>query len=160
VPEAPSAETGQPTETLATPPVAAAPVSPVIPQPAPAIEPAAEPAELATLREQAQTLTDQAQAAQQRAEAAELDLARLTVIRTAQLPDTLADRLRGGTTDELTADATALAEIITGLITAATPAARTPAGRPPVEALRPAASARPEPVEDTPEQISRLVWGK
>lgn len=160
MPEAPSAETGQPTETPAAPPAAVVPDAPGTPAPAPVLDPAAEPAELATLREQAQTLTDQAQAAQERAEAAELDLARLTVIRTAQLPDTLADRLRGGTTDELTADATALAEIITGLITAAASPARTPAGRPPVEALRPAASARPEPVEDTPEQISRLVWGK
>ncbi|MGH8919591.1 MAG: hypothetical protein ACRDZY_04460 [Acidimicrobiales bacterium] len=156
MPDAPSAETGQPTDTPAAPATVPAPDAPVIPQPAPA----AEPAELATLREQAQTLTDQAQAAQQRAEAAELDLARLTVIRTAQLPDTLSDRLRGSTAEELTADADALAEIITGLITAATPAPRTPAGRPPVEALRPAASARPEPVQDTPEQISRLVWGK
>ncbi|MDT8910895.1 hypothetical protein [Amycolatopsis sp. PS_44_ISF1] len=155
MPDAPPAETGQPAETPVAAP-AAEPDAPGVPQPAPATE----PAELASLREQAQSLTDQAQAAQQRAEAAELDLARLTVIRTAQLPDSLADRLRGSTTDELTADATALAEIITGLITAATPAPRTPAGRPPVEALRPAASARPEPVEDTPEQISRLVWGK
>ncbi|WP_410673804.1 hypothetical protein [Amycolatopsis sp. cmx-4-68] len=157
MPETPPAEPAQTTETPETPAAPAAPTPPVAQQPAPAAE---QPAELATLREQAQQLTEQAAAAQQRAEAAELDLARLTVIRTAKLPDALASRLTGTTTEELTADATELAGVISALITAAAPPARTTAGRPPVEALRPAASAPAEPVEDTPEQISRLVWGK
>ncbi|WP_326950253.1 hypothetical protein OG439_16585 [Amycolatopsis sp. NBC_01307] len=157
MPDAPSAETGQPADDPAAP---AAPDTPVVGQPAPAAEQADEPAELVSLREQAQQLTEQAAAAQQRAEAAELDLSRLTVIRAAKLPDALASRLSGATTEELTADAAALAEVITALVTAAAPPARSTAGRPPVEALRPAASAPAEPVEDTPEQISRLVWGK
>lgn len=160
MPETPSAEPAQPTETPDTPAAPAAPSPPVVQQPAPATEQPADSAELATLREQAQQLSEQATAAQQRADAAELDLARLTVIRTANLPDALASRLTGTTTEELTADATELAGVISALITAAAPPARTTAGRPPVEALRPAASAPAEPVEDTPEQISRLVWGK
>ncbi|WET76890.1 hypothetical protein P3102_22570 [Amycolatopsis sp. QT-25] len=151
--DAPAAEPGQPTETPAAPAAPAAD-APVVPQQ----RPAAEPAELAALRDQAQQLTEQAAAAQQRAETAELDLSRLTVIRAAQLPDALASRLTGSTAEELTADAAALAEVITTLVAAA-PAPRM-AGLPPVEALRPAASAPADPVEDTPEQISRLVWGK
>ncbi len=160
MPETPSAEPAQTTEPPETPAAPAAPTAPVAQQPAPAAEQPAEPAELTSLREQAHQLTEQAAAAQQRAEAAELDLARLTVIRTAKLPDALASRLTGTTTEELTADATELAGVISALVTAAAPPARTTAGRPPVEALRPAASAPAEPVEDTPEQISRLVWGK
>ncbi|WP_409182947.1 hypothetical protein F9C11_00255 [Amycolatopsis sp. VS8301801F10] len=105
-------------------------------------------------------MTEQAEASKQRAEAAELELARLTVVRTAQLPDALASRLNGTTTDELTADAAELAGVISALVAAAAPPPPTATGRPPVGALRPAASAPAEPVEDTPEQISRLVWGK
>ncbi|MYW96008.1 hypothetical protein G3I59_36745 [Amycolatopsis rubida] len=157
MPEAPAAE---PAQAAAVPADPATPVPPVAAQPEPAAEPPAEPAELATLREQAEQLTEQAAAAKQRAEAAELDLARLTVIRTAQLPDALAARLNGATAEELTADAAELAGVISALVTTAAPPARTATGRPPVEALRPAASAPAEPVEDTPEQISRLVWGK
>lgn len=157
--DAPSAETGQPTDTPAAP--AAPPADPPAgPQDSLAVEQAIEPAELVTLREQAQQLTEQAAAAQQRAEAAELDLSRLTVIRAAKLPDALASRLTGSTTEELTADAAELAEIITALVAAAAPPVRVAAGHPPVEALRPAASAPAEPVADTPEQIRRLVWGK
>jgi len=154
MPEAPASEPIQPAGD--TPAPATAP--PVASQPAPAVGPPADPAELTTLREQAEQLTEQAAAAQHRAEAAELDLARLTVIRTAQLPDALASRLNGTTAEELATDAAALAGVISALVAAAAPPART--GRPPVETLRPAASAPAEPVEDTPEQISRLVWGR
>ncbi|WP_410648163.1 hypothetical protein [Amycolatopsis sp. cmx-4-54] len=143
-------------DTAATAPTTAAP--PPTPRPAAAAEKPAEHPELATLREQAQQLTAQAETAQQRAERAELDLARLTSIRSAHLPDALAARLHGASEDELKADAAALAEIITALIDAAAPPARAATAQP-VEALRPAASAPIEPVEDTPEQISRLVWG-
>ncbi|GAA4527473.1 hypothetical protein [Amycolatopsis samaneae] len=149
-----------PAETTPAAPAAQPEPDTSTPRPAVAVEQPAEPAEVATLREQAQQLTAQAEAAQQRAEAAELDLARLTVVRAANLPDALAARLRGTTEQELAADATALAEVISALVTAAVPAPRAPAGRPPVETLRPAASAPAEPVTDTPEQISRLVWGK
>lgn len=158
---------------------APAPAAPVTPPPAP--QPATgQPTDLgalATLHTQLQELTTRyeqarkdaelAQQHQQRAEQAEGQLARLTVGRTAGLPDVIADRLRGSSEQELTADAAALVAAITAMTIPATtttpPGVSASAAVPglPVEALRPASAVGTAgPVEDTPEQIGRLVWGK
>lgn len=120
--------------------------------------------DLTTRYEQAQQAAQQSAAHQQRAEQAEQQLARLTVARAAGLPDAIADRLRGGTDQELVADAAALVAAITAMTTPAlTPPLVPPATVPglPVEALKPASPVGTAgPVEDTPEQIAQLVWGK
>jgi hypothetical protein len=120
--------------------------------------------ELTTRYEQARKDAELAQQHQQRAEQAEGQLARLTVGRAAGLPDAIADRLRGSSEQELTADAAALVAAIAAMTipTATTPPGVPPAAVPglPVEALRPASAVGTAgPAEDTPEQIGRLVWG-
>lgn len=109
--------------------------------------------QLTELRAQAET----AQLLEQRAALAEGQLTRLTVARAIGLPDQLADRLRGGTEEELTADARRLAELLP-------PAPQAPAAPPqvrPVESLHPAGYGTPaEPLIEDPAAIGRLVFGK
>lgn len=151
-PQTPSADQGgqQP------PPVEQQPATP----PA-AVPPAQDPATLPDWAQQQltelRTQADTAQALGQRAAIAEGQLTRLTVARAIGLPDQLADRLRGSTEEELTADARRLAELLP-------PPAQTPAAPPqvrPVESLHPAGYGTPaEPVVDEPGAIGRLVFGK
>ncbi|GLY51304.1 hypothetical protein [Lentzea sp. NBRC 102530] len=149
-------------------------------QPAPPAAPAQPPAEDpgAALRAQladAQALAARVPELEQRAASAEDLLTRLRVTRAAGLDDTFAERLRGGDESELTADATALAELLAatrvgpatqaatppGSAPASAPAAPLPPGRRPVEALRPASAAPPaESTDDDPAAIARLVFGK
>ena len=166
-----------------TPTTAPAPVAPTTPPP-PAAAPApaapaasasaGDPAEL-TARLAAMTAElDQARTAAARTSElegtteglrrqvaeAEAALSRMTAARAAGLPDQLADRLRGGTAEEMAADATALAALLGGT-TPPAPASAAPTtaqGRP-VETLRPASATAAPPAEDTPEAIARLVWG-
>ncbi|GAY12042.1 hypothetical protein [Pseudonocardia sp. N23] len=62
-------------------------------------------------KSETQRFTEQLADANRRAEEAELGRLRERVARRAQLPDELADRLRGNTEEELTADAKALAAL-------------------------------------------------
>ncbi|GJF06594.1 hypothetical protein [Pseudonocardia sp. D17] len=62
-------------------------------------------------KSEAQRFAEQLADANRRAEEAELGRLRERVARRAQLPDELADRLRGNTEEELTADAKALAAL-------------------------------------------------
>ncbi|XVV06335.1 hypothetical protein ACQPW3_13465 [Actinosynnema sp. CA-248983] len=146
------------------------------PAPAPTAPPAPTPDATATVPAadtRVSELESRAQAAEDRARLAEQQLTRLTVARAAGLPDAFAARLQGADEAALTADATALVELIK---TAAAPAAPTalaaptppapaaaplPPGRRPVESLTPAATtgtdAHDEP--DTPDAIARAVFG-
>lgn len=170
-------------EAATTPP--AAPASPATPPPttpppaAPAAPPApaavaGDPAELTARLAAVTAELDQARTAAARtselestteglrrqAAEAEAALSRMTAARAAGLPDELADRLRGGTAEEMAADAAALAALLGGT-TPTGPASAAPTTAPgrPVETLRPASATAAPTTDDTPEAIARLVWG-
>ncbi|MFI9381228.1 hypothetical protein [Kutzneria sp. NPDC052558] len=91
---------------------------------------------------------------------AEAALTRMTAARAAGLPDQLADRLRGGTAEELAADAAELAALLGGTASTIPPSAPPiPAPGRPVETLRPSSASGTPTTEQTPEEISRLLFG-